>query len=275
MAQLVAVLQNDPALLSCQLHRLDRAVDLVTGPGKVVGVGYFENGKVLLRKRPVVGEVTLEAAGADVKSEMFVAASHGLPPGGFREEDTEPYRFRNWVFAGTGRILPLGERQKVVEELPGFLQRGLVGPSDAELAFLATLGHVQAESRLIDALDLPPDVVGRALAKTLARLDVRARESGVALPQTCALVSNGRVVAAIRRGRPLSYALLEGLIDCPVCGIDRTTSERDVRVRPHRMLKAVALATRPRQDGVQWLDVPDNHLVTISRALEVRLTPLG
>ncbi len=274
MAQLVAVLQNDPALLRCQLQRLERVVDLAVRPGKVVGVGYFENGKVLLRKRPVAGELSLAQAFGDVQSELFLAVSHGVAPGGFREEDTEPYRFRNWVFAGTGQILPLGERQQVIAELPAFLQRGLVGPSDAELAFLATLGHVQAESRMLDALDLSVDVAGRALARTLKRLDERAREAGVPLSQTSVVVSNGRMIAAVRRGRPLSYALLEGLSECPLCGIDRATSERDVRVRPHRMLKAVALATQPRQDGVQWIEVPEGHLITVSRSFDVRLTPL-
>lgn len=274
MAQLVAVLQSDASLLRCQLHRLDRAVDLAARPGKVVGLGYFENGKVLLRKRPVSAAFTLESLGSDVRSELFVAACHGPGPGGFREEDTAPYRLRNWVFAGTGRILPIGERQKVVASLPTFLQRGLVGPSDAELAFLTTLGHIYAENRVLENLDLEPELVGRALQKTLAQLDARARESNVALPQTCAVLSNGRVVAAVRRGRPLSYALLEGLVDCPVCGIDRSTKDDDPRVRPHRVVKAVVLASGVRQGGVQWLEVPDNHLVTIGRSLDVRLTPL-
>ena len=38
--------------------------------------------------------------------------------------------------------------------------------------------------------------------------------------------------------------------------------------------KAVALASRTKQDGVQWVDVPENHLLTVSRNLSVRLMPL-
>lgn len=282
MAQMFAVLQSDPALLRCQLHRLAPAVDLVLARGKAVGVGYFENGKVLLRKRPAPPrDATIETLGADIRSELFVAAAHGTGVAGFREEDTEPYRFRAWIFAGTGRIVPLGERAQVLADLPEFLQHGLVGPSDAELAFLSTLGHVHADSGQLDYLDLDPTVAATALAKTLARLDQRARAAGVPLPQTCALVSNGRMIAAVRRGRPLSYALLEGLAECEICGLERTATERDPRVRPHRTLKAVALASKPhppgegaRPAGIQWIDVPDHHLVTVSRSLHVRLTPL-
>jgi len=275
MAQLVALLQSDPALLRCQLHRLDTAVELGAAPGKVVGVGYYENGKVLLRKRPAgQHSYSLEALGQDVKSECFVAACHGVKGGVFREEDTEPYRFRSWVFAGTGRIVPVGERSKVIESLPPIMQRGLVGPSDAELAFLTTLGHIYAASRSPEHPDLEAEVAGQGLAKTLAQLDAQASASRQAMPQTCAVLSNGRMLAAVRRGKPLSYALLEGLVECPVCGVDRSANDRDPRVRPHRTLKAVVLASRPKIDGVQWVDVPDNHLITVSRNLAVRVTPL-
>lgn len=276
MAQLVALLQSDPALLPCQLHRLSRAVDLHAMPGKAVGVGYFEDGKVLLRKRPgPAGGATLEQLAGEVKSEALLATSHRLKQGAFREDDTAPYRFRGWMFGGTGQILPLGERAAVLAELPDFLQRGLLGPSDAELAFFTSLGHVYAESRNLEALDLPPELAARGLRATLRRLDERASASGVAPVQTVAVMTNGRMLVALRRGRPLSYALIEGLGECTVCGIDRTTSDKDPRVRPHRMLKAVALATAPLSNGVHWLDVPDDHLVTVSRTLEVKLQPIG
>ena len=275
MAQLVALLQSDPTLLRCQLHRLDGAVELGAAAGKAVGVGYYENGKVLLRKRPA-GQKSfdLESLASDVKSECFVAACHGTGPGGFREEDTEPYRFRSWMFAGTGKIVPVGERAKVIASLPTHMQRGMIGPSDAELAFMVTLGHVYSESRAPEHHDFDAEIAANGLAKTLEQLDAQASAAGVSRPQTCAVISNGRMIAAVRRGRPLSYALLEGLAECPVCGIDRTTSDHDPRVRPHRTVKAVALASRTHQDGIQWVDVPDNHLITVSRSLAVRVRPL-
>lgn len=274
MAQLFAILQSDPALLRCLLRRVEGSVDLRAGPGKALGIGYFENGKVLLRKRPVPAEVSLGKLAGDVKSELLLAASHGSGPGGFREEDTEPYRFRGWVFAGTGRIVPLGERQAVLASLPEHLQRGVQGPSDGELAFLTTLGRIQDETRALDRFDLDPLVAAKALSETLGLLDERARASGVAVPQTTAVLSNGRMLAAVRRGRPLFYSLIEGLAECDVCGLDRTTSESDPRARPHRLVKAVVLATKPKPDGLQWIEVPDGHLVTVSRSLSIRIAPL-
>lgn len=274
MAQLVAILLSDPALLPCVLRRVEGAVDLRAGAGKALGVGYFENGKVLLRKRPAPAEVSLGQLAGDVKSELLVAAAHGVGVAGFREEDTEPYRFRGWVFAGTGRIVPLGERQAVLASLPEHLQRGVQGPSDAELAFVATLARIQEDSRALDRFDLDPDVAAQGLAVTLGLLDERARAAGVPLPQTTAVLSNGRMIAAVRRGRPLSYSLIEGLQACDVCGLDRTATETDPRARPHRLVKAVVLATRPKSDGLQWIEIPDGHRVTVSRSLSIRLAPL-
>jgi len=275
MAEFAALLQSDPALLRCQLRRLDHAADLCAAPGRVLGIGYFEGGRVLLRKRPVVRPDALEGFAGEVRSEMLVAACRGAAPGGFREEDSEPFRFRHWVFAGAGRIVPPDGRAAVLASLPDFLRRGLVGRSDAELAFLTALSDLHAQTRSLDNVDQDPETAARALASTLARLDAGAKAAGGTVPQTAGLLSNGRMMAAVRRGRPLFYALLEGLPECPVCGIDRDTPETDPRVRPHRRLKAVALTTRTRPEGgVAWIDVPEGHLVTVSRSLHVRLTPL-
>lgn len=276
MAQFVALIQSNATLTRCQLHRLDRAVDLGVRAGKVVGFGYFENGKVLLRKRPGHDRgLSMEDLAGDVKSEVVFATCHRAGPGGFREEDAEPYRFRSWLFAGTGTLLPPGERQRVLATLPAFLRRGVEGPSDAEVAFLATLGHIHGAERQLDLIDLDPMVAARALERTLFDLDAHASASGAARPEACAMLSNGRMLAAVRRGRPLAYALLEGMPDCEVCGLTREATEKDPRAKPHRTHKAVVIAARSRQDGLNWIDVPENHLLTVSRSLEVRLVPLG
>lgn len=276
MAQLIALLTSNPMRLRCQVRRVDDAIDLGAGPGQVVGVGYHDNGKVLLRKRPGMPEGSrIESLVGDVCSELLLATSHPVGPTGFREENSEPYRFRGWLFGGVGRILPLGERQAVLATLPDFLSLGALGQTDAELAFLLTLFHIHTTSRKLDHIDLDPSVPADALAKTLAQLDERARSAGVPRPETAAVLSNGRMLAAVRRGRPLSYALLEGLQECPICEIDRTTPDDDPRVRPHRTLKAVVLASKTKPgSGLQWIDVPDNHLLTVSRTFDVKMRPI-
>lgn len=278
MAQVIALLTSNAALLSCQLRRIDPAIDLGAGAGRTVGLGFHDSqGRVLLRKRPVsTSSVTLAELAGDVRSEVLLAACHVVGPTGFREEDSAPYRFRSWLFAGTGRIVPIGERAAVLQALPDFLRRGISGTSDAELAFVTTLGHIHTSSRQLDRFDLDPEVAAASLARTLHQLDERAAAARVAPPATAALLTNGRMIAAVRRGRPLSYALLEGQAECEACGITRTTSADDPRVRPHRTVRTVVVAsvTQPGR-GLQWLDVPESHLLTVSRSLDVRVAPLA
>jgi glutamine amidotransferase len=279
MADVVALLQTDPSLLRCQLHRLDAAIDLDAHVGDALGVGYYDGGKVLLRKRPVTGPLQLEALGQDIRSEVFVSTWHAAGPNGFREEDTAPYRFRNWLFAGQGTLVPPAEATQMIAALPEFLQRALDplpngGASEAEIAFFLTLAQVHAQGHKLEHPEMEPEVLAVALGRTLSQLDRRAVERSQPRPQTTALMSNGRMLVALRRGKPLSYGLLEGFADCPVCGIDRDTSDRDPRVRAHRMLKAVAVTTRARKDGIQWIEVPEGHVLTVGRSLAARIAPM-
>lgn len=276
MAQYIAVLQSDPGLLPCLLGCLDPLVDFPSSPGHAVGLSYFENGKVLLRKRPVSAcGVMLEQLAADVASEVLVAAVYATGTEGFHNADTQPYRFRNWTFAGAGRIVPFGERASVLDALPDFLRRGIIGQSDAELAFLITLSNVYQETRNLDLLDIEPELVSRALARTLAFLDDRADGAHTPRSRTCAVLTNGRMLATVRRGRPLFYALVEGLQSCKRCELDRNTTESDARTRPHAQMRGVVLSTRPSRELMSWIEVPDAHVLSVSRTLEIRLTPIG
>lgn len=276
MAQYIAVLQSHPELLPCVLGCLGPLVDFPSPPGHAVGLSYFENGKVLLRKRPVSAQgFALEELAADVASEVFVAAVYATGAEGFHDADTQPYRFRNWTFAGAGRIVPLGERASVLDALPDFLRRGVSGQSDAELAFLVTLSNVYQETKNLDFLDIDPQVVAYALSKTLRFLDDRAHGAHVPRSRTCAVLTNGRMLAAVRRGRPLFYALVEGLRSCRRCGLERNATDTDTRARPHAQVRGVVLASRPNREQMSWIEIPDAHLLTVSRSLEIRLEPIG
>jgi hypothetical protein len=273
MSQLVALMHSNAALLPCLARALGGDMDLEAGTGKTLGVGSFDNGQVLLRKRPAQGPADLGGLAAGIFSEVFVAVSHRNGPRGFSEEDTSPHRLRNWLFAGTGRVLPVGERAVVAASLPEFLQRGLDAASDAELAFRVALGHVHAASRRLEHPDLEPSIVAAAMARTLGQLDRRAREAGVAPPRTASVLTNGRLLVAVRSGRPLSYRLVEGLATCARCEIGPLTPETDPRVRPHRTLKGVVVASRV--VGGRWLEVSEGSALTVGRDYAVTVAPLA
>ena len=165
-------------------------------------------------------------------------------------------------------------KPKVLAALPDFLRRNIMGETDSEHAFMWFLKLLRDEGRL-DDLELDAVSAGRALARTVKQIEAWSREVGEQRPsRLCFVATNGRIMVATRRGGPLHYALLEGIVPCPLHGIDLATPESDPNVRPHRKAKAVAFATRLGQQS-GFIEVPEGSVVAVSRNLQVTVSPIN
>jgi predicted glutamine amidotransferase len=278
MGALVAVLQNDPNLLRCQVRRLDANVTLTT-PARApdaYGFGYYKGNDVLLGKRPSGASTpfTLSQLAGAVESEALVAHARHATVGTQKDENTHPFRWRRWLFAHDGTIESFREvKPRLIEALPDYLRRNVEGDTDSEHAFMLFLKHMRETGRVED-LDVDASVIGRCLARTLRDIETWSREAGAARPSGLNfVVTNGRSLAATRRNRPLHYALLEGILPCPRCGLAASAAENDPRVRPHRLVKAVCFATELLQPN-GFIEVPEASVVTVSRSLQVTVTGL-
>ncbi len=257
MANFLALLQTDAALLQCQLARLAVDSPLAAIPDAPVGVGYFQSNDVLLRKRPFAGPSPFSLA-RDVSSECLVVATGAASAGAYSEESTSPFRFRHWLWAYAGAHEAVADVQPtLLASLPDHLQRQLAGSSAAEALFLSFLEALRGGGQPTDDLELDLPGAAKALGSTLEKVS-----SPLAV---CA--TNGRALLAAGRGVPLSYTLLEGLLPCPVHGLDERAADLRDNVRAHRMAKAVALTSRAAEGS--WIAVPDGRVVTISRMLQV------
>ncbi len=276
MGALVAIHQNDPNLLRCQVARLDAHVSLAE-PDRLpdaYGFGHYGGGSVLLGKRPTGASHALGLAElvGQLDAEALLVHARYATVGKAKDENTHPFRFRRWLFAHDGTVEGFERvRPKLVAGLPDFLRRNLMGETDSEHAFAWFLKLLKDENR-IDELDLDAGTAARALAGTVRQLETWAREAGAQRPSRLDLVAtNGRIMVAARRGGPLHYALLEGIVPCPLHGIDQTTPESDPQLRPHRKVKAVAFASRLRSPN-GFIEVPDGSVVAVSRTLQVAVS---
>jgi predicted glutamine amidotransferase len=210
-----------------------------------------------------------------VDTHTLIAHARYRSVGDPKDENTHPFRFRRWLFAHDGTVEAWPEvKPRLVASLPEFLRRNVEGETDSEHAFMVFLRHLR-DGGLLDDLDADARVMGRALAYTVRDLDAWSREAGATKPGTLNfVVTNGRVLAATRRGRPLHYALLEGIMPCARDGIGPGVRESDPRVRPHRQLKAVCFATRLLQAN-GFLEVPDASVVSVSRQLQVTISTIA
>jgi glutamine amidotransferase len=278
MGALVAVLQNDANLMRCQVRRLGAHVALSPAGQSpdACGYGYYTDTQVLLAKRPtgVPAPLALARLAGDVDSEALLVHARNSPLGNHKDENTQPFRFRRWLFAHDGEVEGFADvRPALLASLPEFLRRSVHGDTGSEHAFALFLKILRDDGHL-DDLDVDASVVGRALARTVRRLDELCREAGAQRPSTLNLVAtNGRVLAATRRGRPLFYALLEGIVPCEV---HELTGLRDTEplLAMHRRAKAVCFATHLIHPN-GFIEVPDGSVVAVSRLLGVNVSSVA
>jgi glutamine amidotransferase len=280
MGALVAVLQNDSNLLRCQLIRLRNHVRLEIGdaPPDAYGYGYYAaGGQVLLGKRPTGAPAPLSLPDlvGRVDSEAVLVQARRATVGKAKDENTQPFRFRRWLFVHDGTIESWDRvKPRLVSALPDFLRRNIMGETDSEHAFMWFLKLLRDEGQL-DDLDLDAQVAGRALGRAVRQIEAWTREVGEQKPsRLCFVATNGRILVATRRGGPLFYALLEGIVPCEVDGIDLNTPESDPRVRPHRRVKAVCFASKLAAPN-GFIEVPEGSVVSVSRSLQVAMSALG
>ena len=279
MGALIAILQNDPNLLECQVARLRGHVSLVEGEKRPddYGWGYHRAGNVLLGRLPAGAPAPLELpdlVGPVTGEALLVRArtTSGFP---HKDENTQPFRFRRWLFVHVGGVEAWTDvKPRLVAALPDFLRRAVAGQTDSEHLFMLFLKELR-EAGALDDLDAPAEVAGRALAGAVRKIDAWCREAGCQRPSVLNLAAtNGRMLAGVRRGKPLHYALLEGIIPCPRHQIDASTKDSDPRVRPHRQAKAVVFSSFL-ADPAGFLEVPESAVVTVDRALRVRVSQVN
>ena len=279
MGALAAILQSDANLLRCQVARLGAYVSLQDGdtPPDAYGFGHYQAGNVLLGKRPTgaAAPLALPDLVGRIDSEALIVHARRATVGKAKDENTHPFRFRRWLFAHDGTIEGFdGVRPKLVAALPDFLRRNIMGDTDSEHAFMWFLKLLRDEGRL-DDLELEAATAGRALARAVKQIEALSREVGEQRQsRLCFVATNGRIMVATRRGGPLHYALLEGIVPCALDEIDLATPESDPRVRPHRIVKAVAFASRLSQPN-GFIEVPEGSVVSVSRTLQVTVSPIA
>lgn len=272
MSEFVASLVSDPQLLGCVLRRLGPRVLL--GEGEAAsGVGFFQNDDMLVRKRPASGGQLPERLLEGVESAGVLAASGFLSspsaPRSFHEDSTLPLRARRWLFSMAGRPDELEPvRQALTTALPESLARSLKVDLGAEVLFFTFLSKLRDLGRLDDR-DLDAPAAGRALAAAVGDWERAFEAAGLKCPKLAVVVSNGRVLAALRRGHPLWAQVTDGLVDCARHELGPKTREHDPALRSHRALKAVTLGTgAPGPEGA--LEVAEGGIV----AVDARLTLL-
>ncbi|MFW5878398.1 MAG: class II glutamine amidotransferase, partial [Myxococcota bacterium] len=242
---LLGILQNDASLLACRLAQLRDLLRFDVGKAPdAIGAGYVESGQALLRHMPgtapSVTENLLDLI-SDVKASSLLLHARRATVGSFKDENTHPFRYRNWLFAHSGTVSGFGDlRRDLLGSLPEYLQRTIGGETDSEHVFAVFLD----ELRKLNALeDRQPgnEVLSQALAATVQRVEAFSTSLGAGPSSLNIIATNGRVMVACRHGGELElcWAQLGGLESCELHGLAPDAPETHAQRLPHRNMRSL------------------------------------
>jgi len=277
MARLVGYFANQSDRLRCALVREGPAV---RGPHDHVdgwGVGSYQYGEVLLRRKPTEHRPTLDVLDlvSDLRTDTAVVHLRQASVGACTLENTHPFRYRQWLFAHNGSVSAFGElRARLSQAVPDFLLRGVRGETDSELLFALFLGIVHETGRIDD-----PEVDRRylvdAVAKTVATVDAATDALGLPRSSLNCVLTNGTSLVAVRRGLPMAWIRRQGLRDCDVCRRLPDLPGRDPKRIDHDGYRYLFVSSDHGSTPESWSDVPDNprgSALAATRSLDVLVT---
>jgi len=237
------------------------------------GVGFYQGGEVLMRRRPLDdrAEIDMAKAAGDLRTDALLGHVRNATVGVLRTENTHPFRYRQWLFALTGTISSYDAvRDRLLATVPEFLRGGIRGDTDAEVAFHVFLSFLHDQGRLNDD-NVDPDTALEAIRQTIAVLDGTGAEVGGEPSRVNLMVTNGQYIVALHLASNMAVRVFAGKQDADaIVGDDerlrQSTPER-ARMRFELACSDFGLAKLP----PRWNAVPDRAMVVLTRDEDPRI----
>ena len=284
MSCLVAYFGNEPENMACALFSARNALySRSTDRPQGWGLGFVQAGDVLLQKRPRADtkEVDIYGLAKDLRADALVGCVGLSRDGNVAAEDSDPFRFRSWLFGSVGRVDAsafASVRERLLQSVPDFLRRNIRGRSPSEHIFHLFLAFLH-DAGILDSASPAPAAVQRALRHSLTFLDRLLSGGSDGHPSdgtSLALVAtNGRCLVATSSAFPMQYLEVEGISDCQVCH-GRPDANRDGRRIPHDALRAVIIEANPATAGrAGWKPIADRSALIVAADRVPRIVALN
>lgn len=285
MARLFGLIGNR-ADLACRVLAAEAEALRVKSEGGQLGwgVGFYQGGEVLMRRRPIDDRSVIDVAkiAGDVRTDLLVGHVRSATVGSLRTENTHPFRYRQWLFEMTGTLPAFDAiRERLSASVPEFLRSSIRGETDAEILFYVFLSFLHDAGRLNDAI-MAPAQVRDALRSSLAVVDGLAAEVGGSAAAVNLVLSDGERVFAVHRGAEMAYRLYAGKSDADALigedlGLRRKTPEL---AQMHFTLLASdfdddqSIAASTPGALARWQSVPQRAIVTLERGQDPQVDTL-
>ncbi|ACL65788.1 glutamine amidotransferase class-II [Anaeromyxobacter dehalogenans 2CP-1] len=216
------------------------------------GIAWYVQGSPLVRRGilPAHADAAFVEAGREIRSAVVVAHVREASVGPVLRENTHPFVHDRWVFAHNGTVARFKDapdvRERILAEIDPDLRGRIRGDTDSERCFYLFLTRLRARG----GLEAPGvEAVRAALAATTdAVLRIADAVPSPKPSSLTFLVSDGRLLAACRRGRTLHAASDAGPRHAFV-----VASERIGRAPWSEVPEGGFVAT---EDGIRVVDAP-------------------
>jgi len=263
------------------------------------GMGFYQGGEVLIRRRPIDDKPEIDVAknAHDVRADILIGHVRQATVGSLRTENTHPFRYRQWLFAQTGTVSRFdGIKERLAASVPEFLRGGIRGETDAEIVFHVFLSFLHDAGRLED-VSIEEAVVRDALRSTLSVVDGMTAEIGADPGALNILVANGDFVVALHRNDSMAYRQFAGKADADaLIGDDLQLRRRSPELAQMRFVllasdledlsassgafdaksppSNAASANKTAANLARWKKVPERAIVTLTRGDEPKIEVL-
>jgi predicted glutamine amidotransferase len=228
------------------------------------GLGYIQSDEVLLTRTPRRSATDVDFFQTLQRIDSDHVIGHASDEDGLSgNENTQPFRYRRWLFAQESTAADLGRvSSRIAELIPEFLRRNLKGKAPAELVFYTFLAGLH-EKNAIDEVNLPMAASRSALASTLERIEKILAEAAITEPPGNLITSNGRWLMAVRLARPL---YLRRLV---VPSSDRRGA------RSHTTFNGLLVVSTDENPGEGFEEIPSGSALLLSREVHADVVPLA
>jgi glutamine amidotransferase len=248
-----------------------------TGAPMGWGLGFYQGGEVLIRRRPIDERQELEVSSlaTDVRADLLIGHVRHATVGALRTENTHPFRYRQWLFAQTGTVSDFEQiRERLVGSVPEFLRGGIRGETDAEVVFHVFLSFLH-DAGLLNSTSVDPVPVREALRSSLAVIDGITAEVGTKPCRLNVMVSNGGCVVAVHRSdTPMALRTFSGKSDGDaIIGDDPQLRRKIPELARMHYTIAASDFDAPVPNG-RWRAVADGAILTLSGDEDAKIEAL-
>ncbi|MCB9556098.1 MAG: class II glutamine amidotransferase [Deltaproteobacteria bacterium] len=254
-----ALLTTDARLLQPALEPYRSVLHLEDGAPHGWGLGYFQAGEALLRKHPQPSSSPLDWVDAvdGLRAQILLGQRRARPTGRHVSENTQPYRYRRWMFVHSGAIEGFeAVRGEVLPSIPDFIRRNIRGTTDSEHLFHLFLAFLN-DAGALDNPRVKSTDAASALSSTLAFFD---KLTG-APSEHCCIATNGHILLATHRGMPMQVTRS----NCQTV-ITRSADNKPVS-HPH--LRAVLLTGGSAIQQTGWESIAEGVVISVDSELNI------